>query len=152
MSDMDTFDYVFFDRPLAESFAEQLNQQGIQASVLAVAETGEETVCEVQVRQALTDEQMDMVEALYDQRFFEDQAALIEGNDGGAQADVCGVQLRLSSGDYTTVAIDPEIMNRLLSVLSIEEIQAFLHQVAEDIEHPKTGPVCQRLPQNEGRQ
>ncbi|WP_235584736.1 hypothetical protein [Thiomicrospira sp. WB1] len=145
MSDMDTFDYVFFDQALAQSFADQLTERGIAAQVMAVAETGEESVCEVQVGQALTPEQMDEVEALYDQRFFEDQAALIEGNEVGAQADVSGVQVQLSTGDYTTVAIDPAIMNKLLSVLSIEELQQFLHQVAEDIEHPKSGPVCQRM-------
>ncbi|KUJ71289.1 hypothetical protein AVO41_10290 [Thiomicrospira sp. WB1] len=142
---MDTFDYVFFDQALAQSFADQLTERGIAAQVMAVAETGEESVCEVQVGQALTPEQMDEVEALYDQRFFEDQAALIEGNEVGAQADVSGVQVQLSTGDYTTVAIDPAIMNKLLSVLSIEELQQFLHQVAEDIEHPKSGPVCQRM-------
>jgi hypothetical protein len=142
---MDTFDHAFFDQALAQSFADQLTERGIAAQVMAVAETGEESVCEVQVRQALTPEQMDEVEALYDQRFFEDQAALIEGNEVWAQADVSGVQVQLSTGDYTTVAIDPAIMNKLLSVLSIEELQQFLHQVAEDIEHPKSGPVCQRM-------
>ena len=145
MDEADTFDYVFFDLELAESFAKQLAQQGISAQVMTVAETGEEQVCEVQVRQALTETQIDALEALYDQRFFEDQAALIEGNESGAQADVSGVQIQLSSGDYTTVAIDPGIMNKLLSVLSVEELQQFLHQVAEDIEHPKSGPVCQRM-------
>jgi len=145
MDETDTFDYVFFDLALAESFAEQLAQRGISAQVMTVAETGEEQVCEVQVRQALNETQIETLETLYDQRFFEDQAALIEGNESGAQADVSGVQIQLSNGEYTTVAIDPSIMNKLLSVLSVEQLQQFLHQVAEDIEHPKSGPVCQRL-------
>lgn len=71
---------------------------------------------------------------------------MVDGNDGdGAVADACGIQLQLSNGEFTTVAIDPEIMNKLLSVLSVEEIQSFMSQVAEDIENPKSGPICRRI-------
>lgn len=36
--------------------------------------------------------------------------------------------------------INPEIMNKILSVLSITKLQSLLVKVAEDIEEPKAGP------------
>jgi uncharacterized small protein (DUF1192 family) len=84
------------------------------------------------------------LETLYSDLLFGDQAAQIEGNEEGAVADACGVQIKLASGEFTTVAIHPTIMNKILSVLSIDEVQKCLAQVAEDIENPKAGPICRR--------
>lgn len=89
---------------------------------------------------------IEQIEEEYTGLLFGEQASMIEGNDNsGAMADACGVQVQLGSGEFTTVAIHPEIMNKVLSVLSVKELQQFLEQVAEDIENPKKGPVCTRM-------
>jgi hypothetical protein len=75
------------------------------------------------------------LDVVYDQLFFVEQAELIE--EGGSVADACGVQLKLSSGDFTTVMMPPEEMNRLLSVFSPEEVQALFARIADAVEHPE---------------
>jgi len=99
----------------------------------------------IKIAGGLNDDMMEKIEDEYSDMLFGEQAAQVEGNDSsGAIADACGVQVQLSSGQFTTVAVHPEVMNKILSVLSIDELQQFLSQVAEDIENPKMGPICSR--------
>ncbi|MDG6774564.1 hypothetical protein QCB45_09485 [Thiomicrorhabdus sp. ZW0627] len=138
-------EYLFFDKELAQRFSDFCSTHSIQAE-MEVEETpsGENSYC-VKFADDLNDETLDQIEDTYNDMFFGEQAAQIEGNDSsGALADACGVQVMLQSGEYTTVAIHPEIMNKILSVLTVDELQKFLSQVAEDIENPKSGPICRR--------
>ncbi len=95
-------DFLFFDRTLAQKFAQQAQQLGGEVKVESVT-AGEavEAGVQVRVRQAsLSESAITQLDALYDQLFFVEQAELIEA--GGSVADACGVQLQLSSGDFTT--------------------------------------------------
>lgn len=147
---LENFEYTFFDLPIAEKFVAFAKKHNIDANVREEKTPLDETSFEVSVQGSLNDEQADALEEYYSDLLFGEQAAQIEGNSSeGVLADACGVQVKLESGLYTTVAIKPEIMNKILSVLTVDELQSFLAQVAEDIENPKTGPICSRkdLPQ-----
>lgn len=141
---LENFEYTFFDEGIAQKFCQQVESMGCSSNIRVDESPNGDACFEVKVIDELTDEMVEQIETLYSDMLFGEQAAQIDGNEVGAMADVCGVQVRLASGDYTTIAIDPVIMNKILSVLTIEELQAFLAQVAEDIETPKTGPICQR--------
>lgn len=142
---MEQMEYLFFNESLAKRFVEFCSVQGVEAIIKAEVTFTDETSYNVLLADITDDSLMDSVEEFYNELFFGEQAAEIEGNDGsGALADACGVQVQLQSGQFTTVAIHPEIMNKLLSVLTVEELQSFLSQVAEDIENPKDGPICRR--------
>lgn len=137
--------YTFFDEALANRFANYCEQQSVVTELEFEETHSGEQAYHVQVVSEMSDEVMSLLEDRYNELFFGDQAALIEGNDeAGALADACGIQVMLSSGEYTTLAVHPEIMNKLLSVLSLDELQGFLAQVVADIEHPKSGPICSR--------
>lgn len=142
---MEQMEYLFFNESLAKKFIEFCKEKGVQAVIEAEASFTEEATYNVTLADITDDDLMESVEEFYNELFFGEQAAEIEGNDGsGALADACGVQVQLQSGQFTTVAIHPKIMNKLLSVLTVEELQSFLSQVAEDIENPKDGPICRR--------
>ncbi|HQR81277.1 MAG TPA: hypothetical protein PK283_00045 [Thiotrichales bacterium] len=127
-------DFLFFDATLAQRFAQQAQRLGGEVKVETV-EAGEAGV-QVRVRQAsLSESAISQLDEVYDQLFFVEQAELIEA--GGSVADACGVQLQLSSGDFTTVMMPPEEMNRLLSVFSPEEVQALFARIADAVEHPE---------------
>lgn len=141
---LDLFEYTFFDTDIAKRFAAQCEAMGFNVEQRAETSPTGESLFEVLITNALSDEQAEQIEEIYSDMLFGEQAAQIEGNDGQAIADVCGVQVQLASGAFTTVAIHPKIMNKILSVLTIDELQKFLAQVAEDIENPKDGPICRR--------
>ncbi|WP_028487433.1 hypothetical protein [Thiomicrorhabdus chilensis] len=144
-------EYVFFDEDLAKRFADFCQKHGVNGSIVnEELHPGEVSYSVRLIEEGLAAEVVESIEETYNDLFFGEQAAQIEGNDGdGALADACGVQVQLQSGEFTTVAIHPQIMNKILSVLTVDELQSFLSQVAEDIENPKNGPICRRedLPQ-----
>jgi hypothetical protein len=141
----DLMEYVFFDAGLAERFKAYCEQLQTQPKLVEGETHSGEASFTVSLPDNLRPEVMEQVEDAYSDILFGEQAAQIEGNDDfGALADACGVQVQLQSGQFTTVAIHPEIMNKILSVLSVDELQQFLSQVAEDIENPKNGPICSR--------
>ena len=142
---LENFEYTFFDQPIAEKFAAFAKTHNLDADIREETSPYGEASFEVSIKGSLDDEQADVLEEYYSDLLFGEQAAQFEGNGSdGALADACGVQVKLESGEYTTVAIKPEIMNKILSVLTIDELQSFLAQVAEDIENPKAGPICSR--------
>jgi hypothetical protein len=132
-------DYLFFDMSLANRFADSVRQLGGTASV----EPTPEGSLQVRVPQAsLTDEAIEQAGDIYDELFFVEQAELME--EGGSQADACGVQLQLSTGEFTTIMMVPEQMNRLLSVFSPKEVQDLFAKVADAVENPQANSctVC----------
>lgn len=142
---LENFEYTFFDRPIAEKFVSFIQSQKLSAEIREDKTPLDEISFEVSVIGTMDDEQADALEDYYSDLLFGEQAAQVEGNSAeGVLADACGVQVQLQNGIYTTVAIKPEIMNKILSVLTVDELQSFLAQVAEDIENPKSGPICSR--------
>jgi len=138
-------EYVFFDESLAKRFQGYCENLGVKTELEADLTHTDDDSFTIKLNEKLSIETVDKIEEEYGELLFGEQASMIEGNDeAGAIADACGVQVQLQSGQFTTVAIHPEIMNKILSVLSIDELQQFLAQVAEDIENPKSGPICSR--------
>lgn len=138
-------EYVFFDESLAKRFQVYCENLGVKTELDADLTHTDDDSFTIKLNQILGEEILNKIEEEYGDLLFGEQAAMIEGNDqSGAIADACGVQVQLQSGQFTTVAIHPEIMNKILSVLSIDELQQFLAQVVEDIESPKLGPICSR--------
>lgn len=136
------FEYMFFDQPLAERFAEAVRAMGLPVTV----ESGEQINVCVPEAEALP--RQAALEALYDELFFGDQAALVESAHDDFSAS--GIQIQLRDGRYTTVMVDPDLMSRLLSVMSVEELNRFVHDVACAVETPNGGgTVCELLRRSE---
>lgn len=142
---LNNLEYTFFDQKFADQFIQECTQMGFETTLKKDESPTGEALFDITIVSGLTDAQTEQIEDLYSDILFGGQAAEIEGTEGeGVVSDACGVQVQLASGDFTTIAVHPEIMNKILSVLTIDELQKFLAQVAEDIENPKIGPICKR--------
>jgi len=141
----ETMEYVFFDLNLAQRFKTYCEALDV-ATVLESDQTHSgEASFTLKISDTLPEELIEQIEEQYSDLLFGEQAALYAENEStGALADACGVQVQLQSGAFTTVAVHPEIMNKILSVLSVDELQRFLSQIVEDIENPKMGAICAR--------
>lgn len=138
------FEYTFFDQQVTEKFSQFVKDKGFNVNLRQENSINETCTYEVSIVETLDDDSVTLFENYYAELLFGEQAALVEGNgENGAIADACGVQVQLKNGDFTTIAIEPEIMNKILSVLTTTELQSFLAKVAEDIEEPKIGSICQ---------
>ena len=141
---LNNFEYTFFDQQVTEKFSQFVKDKGFNVNIRQENSINETYSYEVSIVETLDDDSVAIFEHYYADLLFGEQAALVEGNgENGAIADACGVQVQLKNRDFTTIAIEPEIMNKILSVLTTTELQSFLAKVAEDIEEPKIGSICQ---------
>ena len=134
------FEYLFFDEAIARRFCEACAREtGLEPQL---KETDGQWLA--QLPESVSDTHMDTVEALYETFFFGEQAEQIEASE--AHHTATGMQIQLADGRFTTVLVEPELMNRLLSVLTIDELNRFLHDVASAVENPNGGgSVCEVL-------
>ena len=141
---LNNFEYTFFDQQVTEKFSQFVKDKGFNVNIRQENSINETYSYEVSIVETLDDDSVAIFEHYYADLLFGEQEGLVEGNgENGAIADACGVQVQLKNGDFTTIAIEPEIMNKILSVLTTTELQSFLAKVAEDIEEPKIGSICQ---------
>ena len=87
----------------------------------------------------------DELDELYDQLSAQDQALLEDGTEDEGARSTAGIYLQLMDGRQTVAQVDPDTVNRILSVLNMDEFNAFLETIVRSVEQPDDSPVCQRL-------
>jgi len=56
-----------------------------------------------------------------------------------------GIVVHLSDGTQSLARVDPNMMRRILSVLSPDELGQFVAKIADAVEHPDNSPICHSL-------
>lgn len=131
-------EYLFFNDSVAEQFREYLRAHGITFSD---SEEPIQNALIVELEEPDDDELWDELDALYDQLSVQDQA-LMEAGEEGDSANRAGIYLQLENGQQTVAKVDPEILNRILTVVNMEELNVFLDTVVKSVEHPDDSPIC----------
>lgn len=138
----DVIEYLFFTRAMADEFATVLQQHKLDYEELN--ESVQEAIVfqlDESIDQALWDE----LDELYDQLSAQDQALLEDGTEDEGARSTAGIYLQLMDGRQTVAQVDPDTVNRILSVLNMDEFNAFLETIVRSIEQPDDSPVCQRV-------
>lgn len=137
----DVLEYLFFTRTIADQFAQGLNERNIdyeeyiEAVQAAVVFKVSESVGEI-----LWDE----LDTLYDELSVADQALLEQGVADETAYSMAGIYLQLANGQQTIAPVNPDMVNRILSVLSLEEFNQFLDTIVKSVEQPDASAICQR--------
>lgn len=134
-------DYVFFDRRPRERFVAFARAQGLQP--ICRDEAGGEF--QVSLPDDLDDAVSERVEAFYDEMLDYDRQ-LAEADPGGESAGVqaAGVVLSLASGERVYAAVEPELLARVMAVLSAEEFGRLVEAVVAAVENPDRRTLCRR--------
>ncbi|MBS4098723.1 MAG: hypothetical protein KGZ83_18020 [Sulfuricella sp.] len=128
-------DYIFFDAGLCGQFIEKARKLGV-----AAIESHDEMGINVALPEDLPDDVGEALEAFYDE-LLEQQAALVEANEPTLR-HAAGIHIDLCDGSPCLIRIEPALMNRLLSVLSIEELHQLVTGIAHAVENPVSAPIC----------
>ena len=131
-------EYVFFHAQPCERFVDYVRGLGLVPRV----ETGDGT-WEVALPETLTEEQEELVEARYDELFDEDRR-LHEAEAGDDGYHTAGVLVDLSNGQKVQAEVDPELLARILSVLTPEEFGRVVSAIVDAVESPDPRSLCQR--------
>lgn len=128
-------EYVFFDQEIAERFLAQVQKLGI------TAQPGHGEGVVIEVDEDVDDSLSDEIDELYEQ-LLQDNADLIEEGEDALEKNVAGVQVQLQDGSPCTIRLEPDLVGRMLTVLTMEEIRDLAQTIAEGVESRDNRPLC----------
>lgn len=132
-------EYVFFNQPVADRFARYLTEMGIDSR--QEKEPVHDGVVVKFSEDALSEEQWDAIDEHYDTLLDEDRVEFEKQADEQSVRKA-GIYIALEDGCQTLAMVDPDVMNRMLTVVSMDELNAFVHEVARSVENPDDTPIC----------
>ncbi|MEZ5450284.1 MAG: hypothetical protein R3E89_15385 [Thiolinea sp.] len=137
----EVLEYLFFTRQMADRFTEALRQRGLpwEEEVESV-----QSAIVLKISEGVDDALWDELDELHDALSLEDQALLEAGMEDETARSTAGIYLQLEGGRQTIAQVDPEVMNRMLSVVSMDEFNAFVDTIVRSVEQPDDSAICQR--------
>lgn len=132
------FEYIFSHKKLSDAFCEQLD-----ALVITHTSRDDELGFVVSTPEDLETELMDQVEDLYD-RLMEQSEKMLDAESEVAGKHVAAITLNLADGRVAYAMVRPELLNKLLGVLTFDELNELVGAITQGVECPDERPVCQR--------
>ena len=133
-------EYIFFHVKPSELFCHYLSQRNIPYET-----NKDETDIEgllVCLADDLDDDISDEIEIYYDELLELDESLLVENPED--TIDQAGLAVTLNNGDSTFASIDPDVLNRILTVVTKDEVAAFIDAIVNAVEQPDERPICKR--------
>lgn len=135
-------EYLFFTQEIADKFIaylkgknlawEQKNDPMLGSIVI---ETPED------IEDELWDELDDYHESLGED---EQKILEVELADSETETNAAGIYIQLANGEQTVAQINPDVMNRMLSVISMDEFNEFIETIVSSVESPDDAPICEK--------
>ncbi len=132
-------EYVFFNETYRTRFAEYLADVGIDCTQKTDPIEDTLILC---IEEPEDDDLWDQIDARYDEINALDQAETEADASGLSGA---GIYIELANGERTLATVDPDVMNRILSVISMDEFNRFVETIVSSVEQPDDSPICKQL-------
>lgn len=138
----ESLEYLFFTPNTAAKFVQILEKHG-----LAYSQENEpvQGAIVLKIAEGVDDNLWDELDELYDSLSEEDQALLETGIEDSSAQSTAGIYLQLAGGKQTIAQVDPDVMNRILTVISMDEFNTFVETIVRSVETPDDSPICKRL-------
>ncbi len=142
MNDESMLEYIFFHQPPCDQFKRFLQENDIPMLQEGIDETDVEalTVC---IADNLDEAISDKIEAYYDEMMALDESLVIAEADSDEYSQV-GLAVTLKDGRSVMASVDPEVLNRVLSVISHDELGRLVDVIVDAVENPDERPLCKR--------
>ncbi|MDH5473398.1 MAG: hypothetical protein OEY61_11130 [Gammaproteobacteria bacterium] len=133
-------EYVLFDKKPFQLFVDWLKEQGVACETEIEGDS-----YLIHVPEDLDDELMDAIEEKYDVCMDMNQE-LLEASvyDARDEYNMSGLIVTLKDGSVSHADVDPDLINRLLTVISADELGELVTAIADAVENPQPKSFCQR--------
>jgi len=134
-------EYLFFNTVFAQKFMRVLEQHALpyQQQLESV-----QNAILITTPEDLDDELWDTIDEAYDELSEQDQQLLQSMLDDDSVIDAAGIYIQLKDDKQTIAKIDPDVMNRMLEKISMDEFNAFIEAVVQSVEQPDDSPFCEK--------
>lgn len=140
---MSFIEFAFLHPGAHEKFAESARAHGLTASFYDDPIGTGATIVRMD-EEGLTPEIEAELEALALQLDEEGQS-WADSIGGDVRLSAVGIVVHLSDGSQSLARVDPDMVRRILSVLSPDELGQFVAKIADAVENPDDSPICQSL-------
>ena len=133
----DILEYLFFTRDIANQFTQVVDAKKIPWK--EAVESMHQSIL-IQILEDDMGEHWDEIDDFYDELAIADQNQLELDPD----VSTAGVYIQLQQGKQTVAQVNPEVLGRILSVVSADEFSEFVDIIAKSVENPDDASICQR--------
>jgi hypothetical protein len=131
-------EYILFDEQSLDRFLAWLEQRAIPRE-----QRRDEMGLLVAIPDDLDDETTAAVEAYYEKLLADTETLLAEAGQG-PEKHAAALTIRLGDGRTVQAGVPPALLNRVLSAISVEELNQLVEAIVVSIENPDDRPFCQR--------
>jgi len=142
MNELLLLEYIFFHEEPCRRFKKFLQERNIEL----VKEVTDETDIQAQllyIVDALDDDLNDEIESFYDDMMVLSESLTVE-EDADAEMSQVGLAVSLTDGRSVLASVDPDVLNRVLDVITHDELGKLVDAIANAVEHPDERPLCKR--------
>ena len=133
-------EYLFFNQIIADKFTAFLQSKKL------TWELSKDPMLEsivVKTPEDIEDGLWDELDDFHELLGAEDQKLLEENlEDTEEETNAAGIYIQLANGNQTVAQINPDIMNRMLGVISMDEFNEFVETIVSSVENPNDSPIC----------
>jgi hypothetical protein len=129
-------EFVFFDPRPRDKFLAFLHESAVESTLC-----DDDDVLNVAIDEEIDDRLLTRIEAYYDEMMALNQR-LLEQEEPAQNA--AGVVVNLASGDTVYAQLAPDLLARVMTVLTPEELGTLVDAVVEAVENPDNRTLCQR--------
>lgn len=134
-------EYLFFNQIIADKFSHFLDAKQLEWEQF-VDPMLESIV--IKTPEEIDDDLWDELDDFHEKLGPEDQKLLEDALDESEETNAAGIYIQLANGDQTVAQINPDVMNRMLSVISMEEFNDFVETIVSSVEKPDDSPICEK--------
>lgn len=131
-------DYIFFHQQSLDRFVDHLQQHAIPYQT-----RDDDMGLVVAIPDDLPDAITDPLDAYYEKLLDQAESEFSDA-DESAEKHVAGLNITLSDGRTASVEVSPELLNRILNAITIEELNGLVDAIVSSVEKPDNRPLCQR--------
>ena len=136
-------EYLFFNAVFANKFMLILEQHGLPFE--QQTESVQNSIL-ITTPEDLDDALWDTIDEAYDDLSEQDQKLLQSKLDDDSKVNAAGIYIQLKDDQQTIANIDPDVMNRMLEKISMDEFNAFIEAIVSAVEVPDDTPFCEKKP------
>ena len=131
-------DYILFNEKPFELFIDWLRTKNISPETRINDES-----YQISVPEELDEDLIDEIDEKYD-AFLAMNQQLVDQEEKDNSYQMAGVMVTLKDGSVSYADIEPALLGKVLSVVSVEEFGEIVNVIADAVENPQPKSYCQR--------
>ncbi len=142
MDEQLTLEYIFFHQHPYQKFKQFLDSKNIEMLKEGIDETDVEGFV-IHIQDNLDDDISDEIEEFYDEMMELSETLVAEESEDNETSRV-GLNVTLMDGRSVLAEVEPDVLNRILTVVSHQELGNLVDAIADAVENPDQRPLCKR--------